>query len=71
MEPLEWLLFIIPIGISGLLFLTNRGAIGRKDVLDMALRLASETADIQRRLARLEGRQEERDSKSKDAIRRR
>jgi len=79
MEPLEWLLFIVPLGVSGLLFLINRSQIGQKDVLYMAKDLARETRedrqvlheemkDVHRRLARLEGRQEERDSKNKGAV---
>ncbi len=79
MEPIEWLLFIIPLGISGLLFLVNRAQIGRKDVLEMAKDLAKENREdrhilhqeikeIHSRLAHLEGRQEERDSKNKGAV---
>ena len=63
MDSIELLLFAVPIGISLLLFVVNRSAIGKKDVLEMAIRLAEETADMQRRLSRLEGRQEERDNK--------
>ena len=63
MEVADLLLIGLPIGISIILFLVNRSAIGKKDVLEMAIRLAEETADMQRRLSRLEGRQEERDNK--------